>query len=58
MIVIAEGLIPGDGLIKPCCLVRFLIIDGAGSEMSAGTWDDNLAVEDINVPSYTTSKAA
>ena len=50
MIVVAEGLIPGDRLIKPCRLVRFLIIDGVGSEMSTGTWGDDLAVKDIDIP--------
>ena len=50
MIVVAESLIPGNRLIKPCRLVRFLIIDGVGSEMSAGTWGDDLAVKDIDIP--------
>ena len=51
MIVVAESLIPGDRLIQPCRLVRFLIINGVGSEMSAGAGRDDLAVEDIDIPS-------
>ena len=50
MIVVAESLIPRDRLIKPCRLVRFLIIDGVGSYMSTRTWGDDLAVKDIDIP--------
>jgi len=50
MVVVAEGLIKGDRLIKAGCLVRHLIIDGIVSEISAGTRSDDLAVNDINIP--------
>src|SRR5450756_976683 len=50
MIVVAERLVPGDRLVKPCRLVRFLIINAIGAEMCAGTWGDDLAVQDIDIP--------
>ncbi len=50
MIVVAERLIPGDRLIQPCCLIRFLIIDGIGSEMGAGAGGNDLAVQDVDKP--------
>ena len=50
MIVIAEGLIPLDRLIKPRGLIRLLIIDGGSADVSAGAWRDELAVEDVDIP--------
>ena len=48
--MVAEDLIPGNLLVEPCRFVRFLIIDAARSEMSAGTGSNDLAVNDIDVP--------
>jgi len=50
MIVVAERLIPGDCFIQPCRLIRFLIVDGAGSQMGAGTGLNDLAVQNIDIP--------
>ena len=50
MIVVAERLIPGNRLIQPCRLIRFLIIDGIGSEMGAGAGGNDLAVNDVDKP--------
>src|SRR5664280_113291 len=52
MIVVAESLIPGNRLVEPRGLERFLIFDRFGSEMSPGTRADNLAVEDVNIPPH------
>ena len=51
LIVVADDLIPGDRLVEPGGLERFLIIDGVGSDMSAGAGGDDLAVKDIDIPS-------
>ena len=50
MIVIANGLIPGNGLVKAGCLVRFLVINAVLTAMRAGTGTDDLAIHDIDVP--------
>ena len=49
--MVAFSLIPGNSRIKPCSLVRFLIIDCVLSGMTTGTWSNGLAVNDINIPS-------
>ena len=49
--MVADGLIPGDRLVEPGCLVWFLIINGFGSSVSAGAGGDHLAVDDIDIPS-------
>ena len=51
LVVVADDLIPGDRLVEPGGLVRFLIIDGIGPGMSAGTGGNDLAVKDIDKPS-------
>jgi hypothetical protein len=50
MIVVAERLIPGDGLIQPRRFVWFLIVDRVGSDMRAGAGPDDFAVQDIDIP--------
>jgi hypothetical protein len=51
LIVVADDLIPGDRLVEPGGLIRFLIIDGVGSGMSARAGGNDLAVKDIDEPS-------
>ena len=49
--MVADDLIPGDRFIEPDGLERFLIIDGVGSDMGAGAGGNELAVQDIDIPS-------
>ena len=51
LIVVADDLIPRDGAVKPGGLIGFLIINGVGAEVSAGTGRNTLSVHDINKPS-------
>ena len=48
--MVAENLIPWDRLIKARRLVRFLIVDSIGSEMGARTRNNELAVDNVDIP--------
>ena len=50
MIVVAQRLIPGDGLIQTCRLIRLLEVDRVGAGVVAGTGDDPFAVDHIDIP--------
>ena len=50
VVMVAEDLIPGNRGIESSGAVRLLVVDGGSSRVSAGTWMDNLAVNDIDIP--------
>ena len=50
MVMIADGLIPGNRLVKSGRLVRLLVINAVLTAVRAGTGSDELAIHDVDVP--------
>jgi len=50
MVMVAKCLIERDGFVQASRLERFLIINGVGTGMGAGTGGNHLAVNDVKIP--------
>ena len=50
LVVVADGLVPGDRLVEPGRLEGFLVADGLAALVGAAAGGDPLAVDDVEVP--------